>query len=74
MKELLDEILIEILIEKEQNEYIKLLSRDENIDFIKDLKFDSIDIITLIVKVEDKFEINILDKENFIEIVYDYNK
>jgi acyl carrier protein len=49
----------------------KKIDDEDNLDFIKDLEFDSIDIVQFVVEIEDKFKVNVLEEDNFIDIIKD---
>lgn len=68
-EEKLKEILEKIVSEDEIRNKIR---ETEELDFFRDLEFDSMDIMTLIVEVEDTFQVDITNDENFIEIVSSY--
>lgn len=68
-EEKLKEILEKIVPEDEIRNKIR---ETEELDFFRDLEFDSMDIMTLIVEVEDTFQVDITNDENFIEIVSSY--
>ena len=67
IKKSIREILISIVDDVEKRE--KIHSGD-NIDIVEDLKFDSLDIMTFVVKISEEFDIQIQDYEDFIENLY----
>lgn len=67
IKKSIREILLSIVEDDEKRE--KILSCD-NIDIVEDLKFDSLDIMTFVVKISEEFDIQIQDYEDFIENLY----
>ncbi|MEE1516741.1 MAG: phosphopantetheine-binding protein [Lachnospiraceae bacterium] len=68
IKKSIREILLSIVEDDEKRE--KILSCD-NIDIVEDLKFDSLDIMTFVVKISEEFDIQIQDYEDFIENLYE---
>ena len=68
IKKSIREILISIVDDAEKRE--KIHSGD-NIDIVEDLKFDSLDIMTFVVKISEEFDIQIQDYEDFIENLYE---
>lgn len=70
IKKRIKDILLSIVEEDEKRE--RILSND-NIDIIEDLKFDSLDIMTFVVKISEEFDIQIQDYEDFIGNLYKVN-
>ena len=68
IKKSIREILLSIVEDDEKRE--KILSC-VNIDIVEDLKFDSLDIMTFVVKISEEFDIQIQDYEDFIENLYE---
>lgn len=68
IKKSIREILLSIVEDDEKRK--KILSCD-NIDIVEDLKFDSLDIMTFVVKISEEFDIQIQDYEDFIENLYE---
>lgn len=68
-------------IDKELRKILKNIVDDEelkeridtkdNLKFIDDLDFDSVDIMKLVVEVEEKFNVQVSEENNFIDIIKD---
>lgn len=43
----------------------------DNLDFIRDLKFDSVDIMKFVLAIEEVFEVEVMKESNFIDIIKD---
>ena len=67
-------IIADIIKEKEDDRLVIREYESENVDLIKDFEFDSLDMMIFITKVEKEFNLNIIDNDNFIELLSDYAK
>ncbi len=70
-KKKIREILVSIVEENDKKE--KIISC-ENIDILEDLEFDSLDIMSFVVKISEEFGIQIQEYEDFIENMYELTK
>ena len=67
-------IIADIIKEREDDRLVIREYESENVDLIKDFEFDSLDMMIFITKVEKEFNLNIIDNDNFIELLSDYAK
>ena len=70
-KKKIREILVSIVEENDKKE--KIISC-ENIDIVEDLEFDSLDIMSFVMKISEEFGIQIQEYEDFIENMYELTK
>lgn len=64
-----EDIIKDIITRIVDNEVLKMkISEMEDIDFIKDLQFDSLMIMELIVAIEEKFGVEILGDTDCMEV------
>ena len=70
-KKKIREILVSIVEENDKKE--KIISC-ENIDRVEDLEFDSLDIMSFVMKISEEFGIQIQEYEDFIENMYELTK
>ena len=68
----IDKELRKILRNLVDNAELKeMIDTKDNLKFIDDLDFDSVDIMKLVVEIEEKFNVQISEENNFIDILKD---
>lgn len=68
----IDKALREILKDMVNDETLKeKVDTEDNPDFMKDLEFDSVDIMRFVIELEEQFGIRITEESNFIDILTD---
>ena len=61
--------ILKNIVEKEKLK--EIIDRGDNLNFIYDLDFDSVDIMRLVVEIEEKFNVKISEENNFLDILKD---
>lgn len=61
--------ILKNIVEKEKLK--EIIDRGDNLKFIYDLDFDSVDIMRLVVEIEEKFNVKISEENNFLDILKD---
>lgn len=68
----LDEELRNMLKDIVDSEKLKeRIDAEDNLELIRDLDFDSVDIMKLVVKLEEKFHVKISEENDFLDILKD---
>lgn len=68
----IDRELRNILKDIVENERLKAsIDTEDNLEFIRDLEFDSVDIMKLVVELEEKFHVKISEENDFLDILKD---
>lgn len=68
----LDEELRNMLKDIVDSESLKeRIDAEDNLEFIRDLDFDSVDIMKLVVELEEKFHVKISEENDFLDILKD---
>lgn len=68
----LDEELRNMLKDIVDSESLKeRIDAEDNLEFIRDLDFDSVDIMKLVVELEEKFHLKISEENDFLDILKD---
>lgn len=64
--------ILKTLVDDEK--FVQVINDNNEMDFIKDLEFDSLDIMNLIIEIQDEFQIDISEEDNLIDIINDFSK